>query len=246
MERNDYFTTSELAEFFDIAIETVNKYFENNKETFILDGVYEVQAPDYVLSSAILDNEGVEIPNADNLPQRKHKKTKSIYDYRIYPRRAILRMATLLKNSVIAKAVREQLINLSEVDFIRSAEVKREISLLKGIRNALKSKTQELIQQANEEYRRWRNRYIYTVEPYFPQETALAKLYSKFNMTVSKIKWRVTNQLIPSQRHKQYRSHQEALTAVALKLAQEFNGRTELLEDELRIIEEKPTGVIFR
>jgi len=246
MERNDYFTTSEIAEFFDIAIETVNKYYENNKETFILDGVYEVQAPDYVLSSAILDNEGIEILNADNLPQRKHKESKSIYDYRIYPRRAILRMATLLKNSNIAKAIREQLINVSEVDFVRSAEVKREISLLKGIRNALKSKTQDLIQQANEDYRQWRNRYIYTIQPYFPQETALAKLYEKFNITVNRMKWRVTNQLIPSQRHKQYRTHREALTAAALKLAREFNGRDELTEEELNIVEEKITGRIFK
>lgn len=246
MSRNDYFTTSEVAQFFDISIENVNKYYKNNMEKFRLDGVYEVQSPDYILSSAILDDECVEIPNADNLPRRIHKESKSIYDYRIYPRRAVLRMAVLLKNNIIARSICEQLINISEVDFVRSAEVKREITLLKGIRNAIKSKTEEIIKQANKEYLQWRNRFLYSVEPYFPQETALAKLYARHNLTTSKIKWRVTNQLVPSQRHKQYRTHKEALTAAALKLAKEFEGRDELSEEELKIIEEKPTGVIFK
>lgn len=246
MSRNDYFTTSELANFFDIAIETVNKYFENNKKIFVLDGTYEVQAPDYVLSSAILDNEGVEIPNADNLPQRIHKKSRSLYDYRIYPRRAILRMATLLKNNAIARSVCEQLINISEIDYMRSAEVKREISLLKNIRKAIKDKPEELIKQANEEYQQWKNRFIYTVQPYFIQESAIAELYKKYNMTTNKIKWRVTNQLIPSQRHKQYRTHNEALIAATLKMAKEFEGRDKLSDEEQKIIEEIPKEMIFK
>lgn len=246
MARNDYFTASEIADFFGISIENVNKYYKNNKEKFLLDGVYEVQTPDYILSSAILDDEGVEIPNADNLPQRIHKESKSIYDYRIYPRRAILRMAILLKNNVIAKSICEQMLNVSEIDYMRSAEVKREISLLKGIRNALKSKMEEIINQANEEYKQWRERFLYTVEPYFPQETAIAKLYEKYNMSINRVKWRVVNQLIPSQRHKQYRTHQEALTAAVQKMAKEFNGRDELTAEEIKITEEKPTEIIFK
>ncbi len=67
MDRRDYFTTSELANFFDIAIETVYKYYESNKESFMLDGVYDVQVPDYVLSSAIEKDEGVIIHNSDIL-----------------------------------------------------------------------------------------------------------------------------------------------------------------------------------
>ena len=65
-------------------------------------------------------------------------------------------------------------------------------------------------------------------------------------MTVNKIKWRVVNQLIPSQRHKQYRTHQEALTAAVLKLAKEFCNRDELSQEERKIIEEQLTEIIFR
>lgn len=190
--------------------------------------------------------EMIGIPNANSLPERIQKKSKSIYDYRIYPRRAILRMATLLKNNDIARAVCEQLLNVSEVDYVRSSEVRREISLLKDICKAMKNKSEELIQQANEEYKQWRDRYLYSVQPYFSQEVAIAELYKRFGITTNKVKWRVTNQLIPSQRHKQYRSHQEALTAAALKMAKEFDNRNELSEEELKIVEEKPTGVIFK
>lgn len=233
--------TSEIADFFDVSESTINRQVYCNRETFVLDGIYDVIEPDYALSNAILVDEKIEILNADNLPGRGHKygDYTSKYDYRLFPKRAVLRMATLLRDSPVAKAVCEQLLNVSEVPFKRSSEIKREIFLLKNIIRAFKHKSQDMLQWAKLDYRKWITRYLYSVQPFFPKETALAALYKDFRVTPNMVKWRTLSQLIPNQRHPQERTYREALTAAALKMAKEFCNRNELTEEEINIIDGK-------
>ncbi len=241
MEPDEYMLTSEMADFFGVSEATINRQTACNRDCFISDGMYDVTEPDYILLKAILVDEKVEILNADNLPGRGHKygNYTSQYDYRLYPKRAVLRMATLLRDSTVAKAVCEQLLNISEVPFKRSSEIKREIFMLKNILRAIRNKSQDLLQWANLDYHKWQNRYLYSVQPFFSRETALAALYKEFGVTPNKVKWRVLNQLIPSQRHPKERTYREALTAAVLKMAKEFYNRDELSDEETDIIEGK-------
>ncbi|MCM1166280.1 MAG: hypothetical protein NC401_09770 [Ruminococcus sp.] len=241
MEPDEYMRTSEVADFYNVAETTINYQYTNHKEAFMLDGTYENSPPDATLVQAILEDEGIEVLNANNLPSKKYKPEDYVseWDFRLYPKRSVLRMATLLRPTSITKAVCEQLLNLSEVDFRRSSEIKKEIYLLKNIRKSIKSKCQDLVKQANEEYQRWRNRNLFSIRPYFPQEYAIAALYSEFGMTYSTVKWRVLNQLIPCQLHKQDRTHREALIAAVRRMAKQFHHRDELTDEELHIIMEK-------
>lgn len=234
MVDNDYMSTSQLADFFGIPERTITINYELHKEAFILDGVFNVQESDYVLSEAIAHETGETILNADLLPDQDD----AVYDFRQFPKRAILRLAMLMTDNPVAAAVCEQLLNLAEcVEFQCTTAARKDIKVTNDLIAAMDGGDEDDMQKALKNYRKRRNRYLFTIEPFFPRENALADLYAKFGVLVNNVKWSVTSLMIPSNDYPKGLSYRKALKQAALKLAKKYYKRNKLTQEEIDIVE---------
>lgn len=232
----EYMSSKRLADFFNVPESTITINYELHKEAFILDGVFNIQSVDYTLSEAIAYECNETILNADLLPDQDD----AVYDFRQFPKRAILRMATLMPDNPVAAAVCEQLINLTEsIEYQSTTATRKEIKVTNDLINALSCGNEDDIQSALKRYRKRRNRYLYTIEPFFPKENALADLYAQFGVLVNNVKWSVADYMTPSREHPKGMTYRKALKQAALKLAQKYYKRSKLTEDELDIVEGK-------
>lgn len=232
----EYMSTKEMAELFCVPESTMTINYELHKEAFILDGVFNVQGIDYTLSDAIARECGETILNADLLPDQDD----AVYDFRQFPKRAILRMATLMPDNPVAAAVCEQLINLTEsIEFQCTTAARKEIKTTNDLISAMDCGNEDDINKALKSYRKRRNRYLFTIEPFFPRENALADLYAAFGVLVNNVKWSVANCMAPNRDHPKGLPYRKALKQTALKLAKKYYKRDKLTENELNIVERK-------
>lgn len=230
MINTEYMSTKEMAEFFCVPESTLTINYELHKESFILDGVFNVQSIDYTLSDAIACECGETILNADLLPDQDD----AVYDFRQFPRRAILRMATLMPDNPVAAAVCEQLINLTEsIEYQSTTATRKEIKTTNDLISALNCGDEDEIKKALKNYRKRRNRYMFTVEPFFPRENALAELYAEFGVLVNNVQWSVADYMAPSHEHPKGMTYRKALKQAALKLAQKYYKRNKLTKNSV-------------
>ncbi|MED2031197.1 phage antirepressor KilAC domain-containing protein [Bacillus thuringiensis] len=140
LEGTEFATTKQVAAFYDVPHETVRKIIERQGDELRGDGMYlatyreikEVINGQYV---TLLEN-GV--------------SKRGTY---VFPKRAILRVGLLLRDSEIAKAVRDQLLNIEE-DALPADKVKAinaeldSIRMKKTINTALESNDIDVVKQA--------------------------------------------------------------------------------------------------
>lgn len=232
----EYMSTKRLADFFNVPESTITINYELHKEAFILDGVFNIQSVDYTLSDAIARECGETILNAELLPDQDD----AVYDFRQFPKRATLRMATLMPDNPVAAAVCEQLVNLTEcIEYQCTTATRKEIKVTNDLISALNCGDEDEIKKALKNYRKRRNRYLFTIEPFFPRENALAELYAEFGVLVNNVKWSVAEYMAPSNEHPKGMPYRKALKQTALKLAKKYYKRNKLTEDEFNIVERK-------
>ena len=106
-------TTKQIAEFFGVPEKTIEKVYDRNKEEFEKDGAKPFSLTDFKTTGCRFENVG------------KRGITGLVLDdgslcmvptrgLRLFPKRAVLRIAMLLTGSEVAKAVRTALLNLTE------------------------------------------------------------------------------------------------------------------------------------
>lgn len=109
----DFITIKQVATYYEVDIETVKKTYQRNKDEFQSDGVCIKKYKE------ILMGHNVPLENIDGkyVIRLENGKTVEIPNrgINIFPRRAILRMGMLLRDSPVAKEVRNQLLNIEEV-----------------------------------------------------------------------------------------------------------------------------------
>lgn len=163
-------TIKQLADYYEVDIHTIQMCYDRNKEEIDLDGVTLKVPKDFKeifkftrnefkdckqqhgkLIFVIDDNTTLEIPNRG---------------IRIFPKRAILRMGMLLRDSTIAKEVRTQLLNTFEMteDEQKTEYINEETTLLNGIGYAFGTGTGVDILQACMKLDGFRKRYINEME----------------------------------------------------------------------------------
>lgn len=110
-------TISQVAEYYEVEIDTIKKVYQRSEEEFVEDGVIKMSL--HNIKSLI----GTKCPYLKTAQQRglftinvTDEYTISIPNVgiRVFPKRAILRMGMLLRDSRIAKEVRTQLLNIAE------------------------------------------------------------------------------------------------------------------------------------
>lgn len=167
-------TIRQVADYFEVDIDTLKKCYKRNEAEINSDGVIfktpadivkELKGQDVPLvktqTKLIINLDGnitLEIPNRG---------------IRVFSKRAVLRIAMLLRDSEIAKEVRTQLLNTFEHSTAeqRTIEIDEETRLLNGIGYAFGKGTNIDILQACMQLDQYRKRYIAEIET---QKTELA------------------------------------------------------------------------
>ena len=166
-------TMKQVADYYEVDIHTIQICYTRNKDELDYDGVciktpldfkeiFKVTACDFKdleqkhgkLIIHIDDNTTIEIPNRG---------------IKMFPKRAILRVGMLLRDSVIAKEVRTQLLNIVEVvqeekPEIITQEIQKEEDLLLNIGKAFATGDMMKLMTATQEYSSYKDRHIKRLE----------------------------------------------------------------------------------
>lgn len=157
-------TTEMVANYFGVDVPVIKMCVSNNREEIELDG-YLVETKENLLSKNILlktKRGGFDILNGNGETVGSGSNNKGMA---LFPRRAILRIAMLLRDSPVAKEIRTQLLNIEEKvsKEQKTQEITKEQMLLLAIMTA-KSDAERAI--AVNEHQKYMERYKEKAERY--------------------------------------------------------------------------------
>ena len=162
-------TVTQIAEYFNVDIDTIKKQYQRNQDEFDSDGVCVKSVSEFrSLNGTQCPIQKME-QRRGNLAITFDNGSEIIVSNRgikCFPKRAILRMGMLLRDSEIAKEVRTQLLNTFEhsTEEQRTAEIDEETALLNGIGQAFGTGNGIEILQACMQLDCYRKRYIQEIE----------------------------------------------------------------------------------
>ena len=165
-------TPKQVADYYEVPVDTIRTTYKMNREELVSDGAVTHSIGDIKsligcestyqnitncrggIEITIDENTKVFIPNAGII---------------LYPKRAILRVGMLLRDSVIAKEVRTQLLNAVEVaqsekPEIITQEIQKEEDLLLNISKAFATGNVMKLMTAMQEYSSYKDRHIKRLE----------------------------------------------------------------------------------
>ena len=165
-------TMKQVADYYEVSVEAIKGTYKYHKEEFVTDGAIKHSISD------IKNSIGVKYPNLkmDNIKGGMiieiDENTKVLIPNTgviLFPKRAILRVGMLLRDSVIAKEVRTQLLNIVEVaqeekPEIITQEIQKEEDLLLNISKAFATGDVMKLMTAMQEYSSYKDRHIKRLE----------------------------------------------------------------------------------
>ncbi|KXY02288.1 hypothetical protein P7D05_23810 [Bacillus paranthracis] len=114
-------TTKQVAEFYDVPLETIKTVVKDNKEELKTDGYITMPGIEIrdILDSNKLSLSKIKPRKGHFAVRTETGEVKIAYrSTAMFPKRAILRVGMLLKGSEVAKEVRTQLLNIEEPMFL--------------------------------------------------------------------------------------------------------------------------------
>lgn len=162
-------TGKQVADYFEVDPETIKKQYQRNRDEFDSDGAHTKQL------SAFKNLGGTRCP-FKNMAQQNGKMIITLDDdtrleipnhgIKCYPKRAVLRMGMLLRDSRVAKEVRTQLLNTFEHATVeqRTAEINEEERLLLDAVKSMASGDNITAASCFTKYIDYKNRYIAKIE----------------------------------------------------------------------------------
>jgi len=158
--QTDIATVKQVAEFYEVDIKTIEKITERNKEELKEDGFKLSSYKDFLN----LQNVGLEMLKGKAIFtfSKENQLTVPMRGLKVFPRRAILRVGMLLRDSNIAKEVRTQLLNIEEKtsNEIKTHDVDEEQKLAIEIGMSYMSGNIEQFAQASTKMVAYKNRHI--------------------------------------------------------------------------------------
>ena len=160
----DFAILKQVADFYEVDEETVQTVYKRNKDELNLDGVSLKKCGE------------LSIVHYEQLNSSKGKYTYIFKDgkmldiptrgVKVFPRRAILRIGMLLRDSVIAKEVRTQLLNIEEKtsDETKTRDIDEEQSLMLSVGMAVASGDATAVAVASAKLVEFKNRHIQKLE----------------------------------------------------------------------------------
>ena len=163
-------TVKQVADYYEVDIHTVQMCYNRNKDEIDMDGVSVKSPKDFkeILKVTSCDFKNCEQKNGKLIVEVNDDITLEIPNrgIRVFPKRAILRIGMLLRDSRVAKEVRTQLLNTFEMtdEQQRTEYLNEETTLLNGIGYAFGNGTGVDILQACMKLDGFRKRYINEIE----------------------------------------------------------------------------------
>lgn len=160
-------TITEIANFYEVPTEPIQKLYQRNKQEIDMDGITLISANELI---------GHDCPISKKIDKTQFKTTISYENGRVveipnrgikvFPRRAILRIGMLLRDSEIAKEVRTQLLNIEEKtsEVTKIADITEEQQLALSLGMAMASGDISTITLATGKMMDFKNRHIVTLE----------------------------------------------------------------------------------
>lgn len=165
-------TIRQVSDYYEVPVETIRGLYKDNRDEFVSDGaikhsigeiknsigglptIRKISNRKGVMEIEIDENTKVLIPNTGVI---------------LFPKRAILRVGMLLRDSVIAKEVRTQLLNIVEVaqeekPEIITQQIQKEEDLLLNISKAFATGDVMKLMTAMQEYSSYKDRHIKRLE----------------------------------------------------------------------------------
>lgn len=160
----DFATVKQVAGFYEVGEEAIQSLYKDNKAELDSDGVVLKKYKEFinVLEGQLKTGRGKTTVTLEDATQI----TIPMRGVKVFPRRAILRVGMLLRDSEIAKEVRSQLLNIEErtSDEVKIHDINEEERLLLNITLAYKSGNIDRLMNATTAYNNFQTRYIKELE----------------------------------------------------------------------------------
>lgn len=185
-------TVKQVADYYEVEFETVKWQYKNNRDEFDEDGVHTKKPSD------IRSLSGSQTPTLKTAQRRGFLEITLSDDtiiaipncgVKCFPKRAVLRMGMLLRDSVVAKEVRTQLLNTFQRATAeqRTTEINEEKRLLSDVVERMVSEDTPNAVASLTEYVKYKNRYIAEIEQHNAELTQVNAQISEAKEKVEKI-----------------------------------------------------------
>lgn len=156
----EFATMKQVAEFYEVEVKAIEKVCLRNKDELISDGVELKSYKDFLIRQDV----GLETVKGKVLLTLENGNVLSVPNrgLKVFPRRAILRIGMLLRDSAVAKEVRTQLLNIEEKtsNEIKTEDINEEQRLITNVGMAFASGNINDLLKATTEYNAFQNRHI--------------------------------------------------------------------------------------
>lgn len=160
----DCMTTQQVAEYYEVGKEAIEAIYTRHNDELLIDGMKLLKRADFLN----LHHESLETLTGKTVINLSNGTTLEVPNrgLKIFPRRAILRIGMLLRDSEIAKEVRTQLLNIEEkvTPDVKTQDIKEEQGLALELGMAIASGNAEAIAIASGKMMAFKNRHIAKLE----------------------------------------------------------------------------------
>ncbi|MDR4163684.1 hypothetical protein [Bacillus paranthracis] len=170
-------TTKQVAEFYEIEDSVIRHVIKENKEELLQDG-YKINVGKD-LARELISHAKVERKRGHILINGEMRLPYT--EVALFPKRAILRVGMLLRDSLVAKEVRTQLLNIEEKtsDEIKVADISEEQALQIAVGKALMTGDINELAHASEKLMEFKNRHITEMENKLQEQQMVIKVLVK-------------------------------------------------------------------
>lgn len=153
-------TLKQVAEYYEVDPHTIEMICNRNADELESDGTCKMKVKDFLNSHCVRTEK--QSYTTTFIYKNGVSVTMSNGGLKVFPRRAILRVGMLLRDSVIAKEVRTQLLNIEEKspDKVKVQDINEEQKLMLNVGMAYASGNMEALMKATTEYNAFQNRHI--------------------------------------------------------------------------------------
>ena len=160
----DYMTTEQVADYYQVEYDAIKKVYQRNEDELLSDGMCIRRMDDF------LKGQNVSFQKERNKAILTYENGMSFTvtnrGLKVFPRRAILRIGMLLRDSEIAKEIRTQLLNIEEKvsDDVKVVDANEEQKLMLEVGMAVASGDANAVAIASTNLIAFKNRHIKQLE----------------------------------------------------------------------------------
>ncbi|MBE7129601.1 hypothetical protein [Bacillus mycoides] len=177
-------TAQQVADFYEVDFTAIKAIYQRHEDELLLDGLRTITGR-YIKEDLVRC--GLPLTKIENKPGHFVVETSDGYikiAYRsnnLFPRRAILRVGMLLRDSFVANQVRTQLLNIEEkvTQEVKVADINEEQKMVNAVGNALLKGDTSALLVAYGDLMAFKNRHITEIETKIEEQKTVIKALAK-------------------------------------------------------------------